>query len=1236
MNIANSTDPLNHCEQTAESTCGNDGACDGGGACRFWNNTTVCQSQTCTGSTKYMTDMCSGFGLCVDAGTANCCPYMCIGNTCRDSCTDNTHCCPGFFCISGACISKKPNGQTCATGSECQSGFCVDGYCCNTGCAGTCQACNVANKLGTCTMLATNTDPDNECGSCKVCNGAGLCVNVPNGQDPVAECSDQVPCGQDGYCNGSAACRLWASGTECAAQTCSGSTLYKQDKCDGLGQCVDSGSVSCAPYKCSGNACATNCATDDDCVVGYYCSASVCIPKKGLGEACASNPQCLSGYCVDGYCCDNACTGTCRACNITGNIGVCTFVTNNQDLGSECGMCQACNGAGACKFVPAGQDPKNQCNAAAPATCGDDGACSGAGACRKYPVSTECASQSCVGSTLSPTDYCNGNGSCVDSPTTSCCPYLCGTGACGTSCNSNANCCSDAYCNGSACVTKKPNGDPCSNAGQCQSGFCVDGYCCNTACTGTCSACNVPTKLGTCSPEAAGTDPQNECLPCYQCNGASACAAIPAGQDPFGDCNQTDPATCGQSGNCGGSGACEMWPATTVCAAQTCTGNMLSAADYCNGSGTCVDKGSSSCCPYTCGGNSCRTGCSDNTHCCTGYWCNGGLCVTKKANGQTCTASAECASGFCVDGVCCDKACNGACQACNITGFVGNCTFHAYLSDPDNDCPACVVCNGAGACVNAAVGTDPFNDCAQDSQSTCGNDGTCSGSGACRKWGSNVICNSQNCDGVTGMFSPTDYCSGTGVCLDSGSSSCCPFNCLGDSCRTACLTDGNCCPTALCKSNTQCQNCSSAVPCDKGQYCCKGDTCDSIIEVHDPLFDNPNNGDATYYGSTFGGNNDYDYGCCSNENGSFANDRVYHFDTKADYIGVEFTVKVWGNFDPVIYLKRDVCGGSGVKIAYNDDYPGLGDGSGISMKLQPGYDWYLYVDGMGTSRGEYTIQFDFTSLCGNCVCDSGYGETQATNPVECWQSGDYCGNFINIPVSARPQRFEFYDDLAGDHDDVSHYSNNAGQFMSYAWASCSDCSWCHDDFDKVYRLEIPWDSTYVDIYYGRNGGWSPYNYPRLIVWRASSCNFNSVGVEGMICAWGDSVQWGSWTGPQYFPPGIYWIIPDMYYEQSVSSAPYYLRITLWDAASGNMSDMRLKDTLRYVPGSPYEALGLKGASWTWTEEAGRLYGLTGSDMGLIAQEVEELYPVAVRRNAAGHLLIDYPVLDAILAERTGR
>jgi len=44
-----------------------------------------------------------------------------------------------------------------------------------------------------------------------------------------------------------------------------------------------------------------------------------------------------------------------------------------------------------------------------------------------------------------------------------------------------------------------------------------------------------------------------------------------------------------------------------------------------------------------------------------------------------------CTSGYCVDGVCCDQACTDSCQACNLAGTVGACSY-LNLPIPDDTC----------------------------------------------------------------------------------------------------------------------------------------------------------------------------------------------------------------------------------------------------------------------------------------------------------------------------------------------------------------------------------------------------------------------------------------------------------------------------------------------------------------------------------------------------------------------
>ncbi len=58
-------------------------------------------------------------------------------------------------------------------------------------------------------------------------------------------------------------------------------------------------------------------------------------------------------------------------------------------------------------------------------------------------------------------------------------------------------------------VATLANGDACTSATACQSGFCVDGVCCESACTGACLYCASADSKGKCVPADLGTNPRD-------------------------------------------------------------------------------------------------------------------------------------------------------------------------------------------------------------------------------------------------------------------------------------------------------------------------------------------------------------------------------------------------------------------------------------------------------------------------------------------------------------------------------------------------------------------------------------------------------------------------------------------------------------------------------------------------------------------------------------------------------
>ncbi|MBL8602123.1 MAG: hypothetical protein JNK72_09370 [Myxococcales bacterium] len=332
-----------------------------------------------------------------------------------------------------------------------------------------------------------------------------------------------------------------------------------------------------------------------------------------------------------------------------------------------------------------------------------------------------------------------------------------------------------------SCRTELAQGASCTTSDQCRTGFCVDGVCCGSACAGQCEVCNATGSVGTCT--AVSGAPRNGRPACA--GGESVCA---------GTCDGTLRERCGYPGM------------STACGAASCMNGSATAQAGCNGLGACIPGSVTLCAPFVCGETACRTSCASDTDCTTGNYCNAMMrCVPKLPPGGACTGANQCASGNCVDGVCCNTACNGQCEACNLDGSAGTCT--AAVGAPRG---ARTACAGAGtACGGRCDGT----------QRT-----------ACVFPDNTVSCRSASCS--EGAATTAATCDGMGACPAPSTSPCAPYACGEAGCLTRCSTNDDCAAGNICE-NGMCTGrrpnggmCQGASECESG-HCVDGVCCNT-------------------------------------------------------------------------------------------------------------------------------------------------------------------------------------------------------------------------------------------------------------------------------------------------------------------------------------------------------------------------------------------------------------------------
>ena len=342
-----------------------------------------------------------------------------------------------------------------------------------------------------------------------------------------------------------------------------------------------------------------------------------------------------------------------------------------------------------------------------------------------------------------------------------------------------------------------PVGSECSANSNCAGNNCVDGICCDTACTG-CSACK-QTFTG----KPNGT-----------------CAAVVTGQDPHSACaDETNTNQCGNDGWCDGAGACRKASTSQVCKMASCSGNTFIPSATCDGSGACKTVIPENCDPFQCEVTGCLKTCTSSADCGATNYCNiaTGKCAAKLDNGKVASQPDQCTSGVVADGVCCNGACTG-CRACSGGTLTGG---------------------AAGQCLPVLAGQVAHNACTA-SGVTCGLDGMCDGSGACRlspPAGASCddanlcitgrTCQAGQCKGGTTKTctTPPACYSGTGTCSPSTGN--CTYTKGADGPSSTC-NDSNPCTTDTCNDGvctSTAMVCSAAPACHSNPGTCSGGTC---------------------------------------------------------------------------------------------------------------------------------------------------------------------------------------------------------------------------------------------------------------------------------------------------------------------------------------------------------------------------------------------------------------------------
>ena len=287
--------------------CSNGFCCDSGVCCAASNDcdafdvaSNCNDAATCQGTR--VDGVCSAASQCTtavvddDSGCAgleadDCGPYLAThcsaavtqsAPPCDSDCSGDGECDPSAHCDAPDCIADSGPGGYCDEPSDCDASlYCVDNVCCNSECAGSCEACDLVGSEGTCTAVPGGQDPDGECGAIGCASyyhgwGGDTCYRRADVSAAAAMCS------------GSRSCR--SAAVECGASGQGGAAITCDDYCQNPSGGTCTGTTAGTCYNVSQG-------------------SATC----GYGVCQTTMPVCLDG--VDNPCVPNSTAASTETCN---------------------------------------------------------------------------------------------------------------------------------------------------------------------------------------------------------------------------------------------------------------------------------------------------------------------------------------------------------------------------------------------------------------------------------------------------------------------------------------------------------------------------------------------------------------------------------------------------------------------------------------------------------------------------------------------------------------------------------------------------------------------------------------------------------------------------------------------------------------------------------------------------------------------------------------------------------